>query len=198
MVTSNSGNLDQLIVGNYLEVHGRIAIDMNMDGLALDGDKGTKFWVILGKLVEAEDPPFIIAFYCKTRDAGLFLGDLVVDLADLQTIGNEYNGVNDIVETRNFDLDAPARSLVECCISHCDNGACEKGTVVDVHSEGRIQFSDIGIDCRPRTDESHTSKVDRLHHNGRSPLELIGIGMVSQFRLDTMHFFVHRDIFSIS
>jgi len=38
-----------------------------------------------------------------------------------------------------------------------------------------------------RTDDSSRARRDPKHHNGESPLESIGTGMVSLFRLDPFH-----------
>ena len=117
-----------------------------------------------------------------------------VEVDDLINHGYEFNGVVYEFGIRNFILDAPARSFVKCCILHTGYGACEKCTVVAIHEEGRINFFNLGVECRPRTDESFANQDDRLHHNGISPLQLIGVGMVRQFRLDSMHL-VHKGVF---
>lgn len=38
-----------------------------------------------------------------------------------------------------------------------------------------------------RTDESFRNREQPQHHEGISPLERLGTGLVSQFRLDAMH-----------
>lgn len=169
-------NLDQLVLDNYLEARGLIEIDVNMDGLPLPG--GTqKFWPILGKLVGSDNPPFIIAIHCGSkdpRDVDMFLGDFVIEVDGLSEHGYAYNGRNYDFRIRNFILDAPARALVKCCIQYNGYGACEKCTVVGVHAEGRMNYLHLGADCRPRSDESYANQEDRLHHTGVSPLQIVG------------------------
>lgn len=189
-------NLDRLELENYLEHHGKIELDINMDGLPLAGNN-LKFWPILGKLVGSEHPPFIIAIYCGAKDPSdvdMFLGDFIVEVETLLQHGYEYNGHFYDFGLRNFILDAPARAFVKCCISHTGYGACEKCTVVGVHEEGRLNFSHLGAECRLRSDQSYIDQEDRLHHTGVSPLQFLNIGMVSSFRLDTMHL-VHKGCF---
>ncbi|KAK3933144.1 putative G-protein coupled receptor 101 [Frankliniella fusca] len=192
-------NLDQMNLDEYLQKYEEIEIDLNMDGLPLNkSSTKMKFWPILGKLVGTEDDPFIIAIYCGKKDPAdvdLFLGELVLELNELFI--NGYNFRNRVIRfhVRDFILDAPARSLVKCCIGHTGYGACEKCTVHGVHLLDRINFALVGPDCRQRSDESFRLKEDRLHHSGRSPLELIGVGMVSQFRLDTLHL-LYKGVFS--
>lgn len=45
----------------------------------------------------------------------------------------------------------------------------------------------VGVDHQLRTDESFRARETPHHYRGLSPLEEIGTGMVSQFRLDAMH-----------
>ncbi|KAK3915796.1 Caprin-2, partial [Frankliniella fusca] len=192
-------NLDQRNLNNYLQVHEVIQIDFNIDGLPLSkGSSKMKFWPILGKLVGTEGDIFIVALYCGTKDPAdidIFLGDLVLELNDLMNNGYTLGDRNIRFEVRDFILDAPARSLVKCCIGHAGYGACEKCTVHGVYLLDRINFAHIGPECTARTDESYSAREDRLHHTGRSPLELIEIGMVSQFRLDTLHL-LYKGVFS--
>ena len=125
----------------------------------------------------------------------MYLGDLVLEVADLKNRGYNFNGVNYPVHIHNFVLDVPARSFVKCCIGHGGYGACEKCTVVGAFVQGRMTFAEVGADCRARTDESYVNQDDRRHHSGHYPLELAGIGMVSQFRLDSLHL-LHKGSFS--
>ncbi|KAK3928288.1 Replicase polyprotein 1a [Frankliniella fusca] len=62
-------NLDQMELGEYINVYGRIKISINIDGLPLNKNVNSKkFWPILGKLDGSDDPPFIIAIYFGTCD----------------------------------------------------------------------------------------------------------------------------------
>ncbi|KAE8744731.1 hypothetical protein FOCC_FOCC008639 [Frankliniella occidentalis] len=184
-------NLDQMDLEDYIREQQCIKISINMDGLPLHKNVNSKkFWPILGKLDGSDDPPFVIAIYFGTsdpRDVDTFLGDFIIEVDDLNVNGYESNGAAVPVEITNFILDAPARSMVKCCIGHSGYCACEKCSVVGEHSAGRINFANVPADCVLRTDQSYSDQIDRLHHTGRSPLELINIKMVSSFRLDTMH-----------
>ncbi|XP_052130184.1 uncharacterized protein LOC127751133 [Frankliniella occidentalis] len=118
----------------------------------------------------------------------MFLGDLTIELNDLHTNGYNHNGEIYPFEVENFILDAPARSLVKCCVSHGGYGACEKCTVRGVYAEDRMNYALVGPEVQPRTDQSFANQEDRVHHCGHSPLQMVnGIGLVSSFRLDTMH-----------
>lgn len=82
-------------------------------------------------------------------------------------------------------LDAEARSFVKKCIAHGGYYACEKGTVKGTCYRNRMCFFEQN--CPRRTDESFRNRDNPYHHVGNSILENIGIGMVSQFRLDALH-----------
>lgn len=185
--------LDQYLLEDYLRAKGVVKLDINMDGLPIfksgTNPRKSKFWPILAKLVGTKNDPFIIAIHFgkDPKDVDLFLGDFILEVDELQRNGYTYKERNYPFSLRNFILDAPARSLIKCCIGHGGYGACEKCTVLGRQTMNRIQFFNIGADVQPRTDESYIRQDDRLHHTGRSPLEFIGIGMVSQFRLDGMH-----------
>lgn len=45
----------------------------------------------------------------------------------------------------------------------------------------------MNLDQTLRTDESFRNREQPEHHEGTSPLERLGTGLVSQFRLDAMH-----------
>lgn len=192
-------SLDKYQLDSYLQRKDSISIDVNIDGLPLFKNSihsKKKFWPILGRLVGTLNNPFIIAIHYgeDPRDVDLFLGDFILEIEELQNNGYSYNGVQYLFSIKHFILDAPARSLVKYCIGHGGYGACEKCTVVGTHAERRVHYANVGIDCQPRSDESYVYQVDRLHHTGHSPLELIKIGMVSQFRLDSMHL-VYEGVF---
>ncbi|KAK3920470.1 Arginine--tRNA ligase [Frankliniella fusca] len=186
-------NLDQMDLNLYLQRFGRVKIDINMDGLPLSKTGGSKlkFWPTLGKLKETENEPFIIALYCgetDPRDIDLFMGDLTLELHSLYQNGYDHQGENHAFEVENFILDAPARSLVKCCVQHGGYGACEKCDVRGVYVADRMSYAVVGPEVRLRTDASFANQEDRFHHNGVSPLTMINeIGLVSNFRLDTMH-----------
>lgn len=189
--------LNSMNLAEYLEKFGRLEIDINMDGLPISKNPAKKFWPILGRLVESVNKPFIIGIYFVSSDPvdlDLYLGDLCLELRELGNEGFNYDGHVYPFSTRHFILDAVARSFVKCCIGHAGYGACEKCTVVGAYSHGRVNFANVGLECEPRSDDSYRNQTDHLHHTGRSPLELAGVGMVSQFRLDTMHL-VHKGVF---
>ncbi|XP_025266724.1 uncharacterized protein LOC112638743 isoform X1 [Camponotus floridanus] len=180
-------NLDQLLQ-DYLQVHKKIIIDINIDGLPLFKSSKLKFWPILGHLVGTLNEPFIIAIYCGKSDPQNieeYLEKYVTELEDLFHNGYKYESNNYEVIIRNYILDAPARALIKCCKGHSGYAACEKCTVIGEYNNHRITFIDLNQSLR--TDESFRNREQPQHHEGTSPLERLGTGLVSQFRLDPMH-----------
>ena len=184
-------NLNSFLLQQYLEIHGMIKIDVNMDGLPLSKSSSMKFWPILGKLVHTSNSPFVIAKYLGKSDpvADTYLHDFVRELIHLQREGFKFDNLVYPFRTRNFILDAPARSLVKACVNHGGYGACEKCTVFGENVDDRTVYLDMNAPLR--TDESFKNKDDPVHHTGHSLLEAAGIGLVSQFRLDSFHLIWH-------
>lgn len=126
-----------------------------MDGLPLFKNSKKKFWPILGHLVDTENEPFIIALYLGKQDPRNpeeFLNDFINEVENLQENGYISNGETYQFEIRNYILDAPARSLVKCTISHSGYASCEKCTVIGQYVEGRVTYAQL--DEPLRTDQS--------------------------------------------
>lgn len=114
-----------------------------------------------------------------------YLEKYVNELKDLFHNGYEYEGNNYEVIIRNYILDAPAMAFIKCCKRHSGYAACQKCTVIGEYNNHRVTFVDL--DQPLRTDESFRNREQLQHHEGISPLERLGTGLVSQFRLDPMH-----------
>lgn len=172
----------------YLSHRESIQFDINIDGLELYPSSRQVFWPILGCLMD-EKEPFIIAVYHGEGKPPLepFLRQFVDEFSILMANGIQFNESVYRVKIRNFILDAPARAFIKCIRGHMSRKACEKCHVTGVRYKNREVFLDH--DAVLRNDEEFRLKIDAAHHIAEitSPLEEIGIGMVSQFRLDEMH-----------
>lgn len=182
-------NLTQRLTEAYLENKDEIIVEVNIDGLEFIQSGSDCFWPILGCL-KGLRTPFIIAVYFgvgKPTDLKSFLRKFIREARELQQQGYEAYGRIYPFRLGNFILDAPARAFVKCCIGHTGKVACEKCDIVGQSMYNRVVF--VGVPPgHLRTDESFKNKEQPEHHKGTSPLESkLGIGMVSQFRLDTMH-----------
>jgi len=183
-------NLDAMLLDEYLEKYGNIIIDVNMDGLPIAKSVRLKFWPQLG-LAQTDNDPFFIGLYLgewDPVDVHSHLNNFIIEVQSLLQHGYMRNNVIYPFILRNFILDAPARSLVKCCVGHNGYGVCEKCTVVGEYINGRMTF--INLDASLRTDESFKNQDDPLHHTGVSSLLKIS-NMILQFRLDSFHLVWH-------
>lgn len=111
---------------------------------------------------------------------------LLGEIYYLQENGYMYNGQRFEFSINNFICDASARSLLEGIVDGA-YFACEKCTVESDWMDNRMTYPNLNESLR--TDESFINREQPNHHrhNDQSPLEELGIGMVSQFPLDGMH-----------
>lgn len=87
---------------------------------------------------------------------------------------------------RSFIADAPARAFILNHYSHVSRQPCSKCKVSGVYTNGRIVFSEINHALR--TDKEYIRCLDKDHHkDGKSPLSLLPMDMVSQVPFEYMH-----------
>jgi len=136
-----------------------------------------------------EGEPFIIGCYfgeSKPEDLVLFLGDTCAEIADLKDNGVTVHGKTLPFSVGRLIMDAEARAFVKCIMHHNAFEGCEKCSVRGVRFLRRTVFLDQNAPLR--TDDSFVNRATPGHHKElQSPLEVIGIGMVSQFCLDGLH-----------
>ncbi|KMQ85236.1 hypothetical protein RF55_16325 [Lasius niger] len=188
-------NLDSYLLDEYLRINGKIQIDINIDGLPLFRKSKKKFWPILGKLVGTKNEPFIISIYFGKHDpddVDKFLLDFINEADELCNNGYLRNDRTYLFSIRHYIFDAPARSLIKCSKGHCGYASCEKCIVWGTRVNNRTVFLDLNAPLR--TDESFRNQEQPYHHRGVSPLLRIKAGLVSQFRLDSMHL-VYEGVF---
>jgi hypothetical protein len=179
-------NIPQILTNEYFDKHDVLILDVSIDGLPLFDSSDKEFWPILGCFKDS-DKTFIIGVFCGIGkpDLDSYLGSYIEEVEQLQGGGYFHEGVVHAFRVRDYVLDAVARSYIKQCIGHNGYQACEKCTIPGRYYMGRLTF--VGVDFPLRTDQSFQAQETPHHHNGRSPLENIGTGMVSQFRLDAMH-----------
>jgi len=180
-------SLHELDLRNYLLNYNKITIDINMDGIPISKSPPKKFFPTLGFLVGTCNDPFIISIFYGAKDPNIdeYLSPYVEEVEQLSARGLEFEGKRYQVVIRNYILDAVAREQIKCIKAHSGYNACEKCIVEGEWIANRLTFVDL--DAPLRTDLSFRLKEHPEHHRGTSPLERIGTGMISQFRLDGIH-----------
>ena len=167
-----------------------LTLRVNIDGLSLSKSSKNELWPILAKIKEMpRSNVFIIGMYAgpsKPPSAGEYLNDFVQDLKLLTQKGLDYNGKHyNVALPDAFICDAPARAFLKCIKGHTGYSACERCVVHGVYLSGKVVYPNLTEPLR--TDATFENGCDEGHHHRVSPLQELGIGMVSSFVLDYMH-----------
>lgn len=132
---------------------------------------------------------FAIGLYsgaAKPTNLQDYLNEFIQDLKSVLKEGIQYNGVHFKVATPDaFICDAPARAFLKCVKGHTGYYSCERCTQKGTHVNRRMTFPEISAEHR--TDEAFRNMVYEGHQLGVSPLNELGVGLVSGFVLDYMH-----------
>jgi hypothetical protein len=165
-----------------------ILFDLHVDGLPLFKSSSVNFWPILCGISYTRCEPSIVAVFCGEGkpDINTYLSKFCIEYTDLVRNGFFYNCEHYSVRLRAFICDAPARAFLKQCKGHNAYSGCEKCVVRGQYKDKTMSYE--GSKAVLRSDESFLQRRDPDHHReGKSPLETLGIGLVSQFPLDYMH-----------
>lgn len=166
-------------------------LDLNVDGLPVFSDNTEhSFWLILGRVVNiGVNKVFVIGIYHggkKPNNFSQFLQPFVNEMKDL-TKKFLYNSQSIIIKIRAIICDAPARASV-CGVKHYNAIAgCPKCTIRGKFANEYHRMCFINSNATLRSDYSFSKRIDADFHVSNSPLEDLGIGMVSQVGLDYLH-----------
>lgn len=167
-----------------------LTVRVNVDGLPLCRSSNMQLWPILGQIVELPKANvFIIGVYagpCKPESVNNYMHDFIEDLKVITATGVTFNGKQYNVPLPDaFICDTPARAFLKCSKGHGGYSSCERCTQYGIYLDGKVVFPDM--DSSIRTDTQFEQMSDEDHHLSKSPLQGLGIGMVSSFPLDYMH-----------
>lgn len=167
-----------------------LTVRVNVDGLPLSRSSNMQLWPILGQIVELPKANvFIIGVYagpCKPESVNDYMHDFIEDLKVVTRVGVTFNGKHYNVPLPDaFICDTPARAFLKCVKGHGGYSSCERCTQYGIYLDGKVVFPDM--DSSLRTDTQFDQMFDEEHHHSKSPLQGLGIGMVSSFPLDYMH-----------
>ena len=164
-----------------------IYLQFNVDGLPIHKSSKAQLWPMLAMVK-------IPGVKCKSFMCGLYMGKQKPPVNVLDTFVSEMKQLMEhgLVHSKGhfaIHIDSFVCDTLACCLikqtklysgyqgcNHC----CQPGVY-----EGRMTFPEIGQ--APRTDLSFQERDHAQHHTGESPIEDLGIGMVSKFPLDYMH-----------
>ncbi|CAI5682040.1 unnamed protein product [Oreochromis niloticus] len=167
-----------------------LTLRINVDGLPLFRSNNVSLWPILGGIKEIPNcDVFVIGLYSgttKPSNVQEYLNDFVQDVRAIIQDGVQYNGVHFSVAAPDaFICDAPARAFLKCVKGHTGYYACERCTQKGMYVNRRLCFPEISAE--QRTDETFRAMAYKEHQVGVSPLNELGVGLVSGFVLDYMH-----------
>lgn len=166
-----------------------LQIKINIDGIPLTKSANSQFWPILGACQKPFSEPFVIGVYhgySKPDSVAEYLRYFVDEAKEILQNGLVLKGVLKTVVISAFVCDAPARAFVKSIKGHSGYYACGKCSVRGEYVGGKVVFVDTNAPLR--TDADFAARMpEEDHHVGNSPLEELGIEMVSQFPVEYMH-----------
>lgn len=132
--------------------------------------------------------PFIIGVYHGTEKPESvinFFNPFVEEYLLLKNNGIIINNKLIKLELKKIICDAPATSFVLATKSHTEYFGCNKCLQKGKYLRGKMTFPKLNATLR--TNESFILQLQQEHHKGITPLEKIGIDLVSNVPLDCMH-----------
>ncbi|XP_070404835.1 uncharacterized protein [Nothobranchius furzeri] len=179
----------QLLNDSHISVD-TLTLRVNIDGLPLFRSSKMELWPILAIVKEIPKcGVIIIGLYAgssKPASVQEYLNDFIEDLKSVTKEGFLYKGKHfNIALPDAFVCDAPARAFLKCVKGHSGYSSCERCAEHGIYLDKKVVFPDCKAPLR--TDEAFEHLTDEDHHHGVSPLQDLGIGMVSSFVLDYMH-----------
>ncbi|CAD7081497.1 unnamed protein product [Hermetia illucens] len=172
----------------------KVVLDIGIDGLPLYKSSNKGVWPILGKVVnENAIKVFLIGTYLgpsKPNSLKHYLLDFVTEVNNLTQNGVEINGRTLRFEIRAFICDAPAKVFICGTVGHTALNGCIRCTQKGKSIEGVTTFqTEVGEIV---TDNHFSERIfpeihKKCFRNIKTPLEKIGVRMISQFPLDVMH-----------
>lgn len=171
-----------------------ITLDIGIDGLPIFKSSEVSLWPILGQVKNIRNSDvFIIGSYIgpkKPININVFLHDFVTEMSDIIKNGFYINSKRIAVNIRAFICDAPAKAFVCGIRGHVSSNGCTKCQQIAQKVDNTLTYSlNIG---EKRSDEDFSLRRyenfhQPLHQEVEMELERLGIGMITQFPLESMH-----------
>lgn len=166
-----------------------LLLTINIDGLPLSKSSNSQFWPILMSIdiIELAEP-FIVGIYHgmrKPESVTNFLDAFVNEYLVLKTNGILINNKLITIELKKIICDALATAFVLQTKSHTGYYSCNKYVQKGKYIRCKMTFPKL--DAALQNDKDFILQSQQEHHKGYTPLEKIGIGLVSNVPLDYMH-----------
>jgi len=164
-------------------------VQINIDGLPIFKSTNYQVWPISAILLESQTrSPFVVGIYggvTKPGSVDEYLEQFVAEAALLNTDGLRVDNKLYKVEIHSIVCDAPARAFLKKVKSHSGYDSCERCRQRGEYCTNKVIFPEFN--CNPRMDISFANGEEEEHQLGVSPLNKLGLGLVSQFPLDYVY-----------
>lgn len=171
-----------------------VIVDINVDGLPLFKSSNLSLWPILGKVVNiCNIKVFLIGAYLGSKKPSSienYLHDFVMEVKDLLQNGLYINNKKVSFKLGAFICDAPAKSFVCGIVGHTSLRGCTKciqtGTTINKVVVFDTKTSDL-ISDEDFSERKYLYVHQKYFQTKKTPLEAIGVNMISQIAIDPMH-----------
>lgn len=123
--------------------------------------------------------------YQKPSSVEEYLKSLILEYTELKAERFFFHNEQYSISINAVICDSPARCMITCTKPHNAYFGCPRCTDEGDYIDNRMCFFSTSNSLR--TNESFSSRLQEERHTGKSPLEEIGLNMISQFLLDPMH-----------
>lgn len=172
----------------------KIVIDVNIDGLPLFKSSRVQLWPILIRVVNCRSvsvlPVGIYVGVKKPDCIASYLEDFVNEMKDIMENGVLTAEHHLSIEIRAVVCDAPAKAFICGVPGHVAFHGCTKCTQVGKKIGNVLTYSTEAGELI--TDDDFETRKYLNHHSNKfkdtkTPLENLGIKMISQVSIDSMH-----------
>lgn len=181
-------------INDLIYEHDKVILDVNIDGLPLFKSSNLSLWPILAKVVNISNiKVFLVGAFLgskKPTSVENYLHDFVIEVKDLLENGLEVNDKTVKFSLRACIFDAPAKSFVCGIVGHTSFHGCTKCVQVGKKINNVTVFDTKSGSLL--TDQDFLERKNLYFHQNyfwtrKTPLEEIGVKMISQIPVDPMH-----------
>ena len=163
-----------------------LTLRININGLPLFRSSIMSLWPILGRIKDIPECNVFIRRCIQTRKCARVFTRIHCRYEAVSQSGIVYNGVHfRVASPIAFICDALARVFLKCSKGHMGYYRCERCTQKGQYMNGKVVYPEISAELR--IDEQFGRQGYQQHQRSASPLNYLGIGLVTSFVLDYMH-----------
>lgn len=181
-------------IGHLLSKYDEVVVDINIDGIPLFKSSKTQLWPILFRIVNVENISIIpIGIYLgkyKPTDISEYLHEFILEMKNIMCSGIELEGKILQLKVRAIVCDSPAKAFLCGIPGHTSSHGCSKCIQVAQKIKNVLTYSttsDILLTDADFEERKYKAHHKNIFHLQKTPLEKIGVKMITQIALDSMH-----------